>query len=254
VKTRTRGGVGIFDDDFELSVSELETISSELDINALLARLLKRYGLKHAVYHAVALPGVPDANPLLLLTYPEEWVKRYVSQNYFAIDPVVIAGATNLLPIDWDSLDLRGRAARQVFGEAAELGIGRHGLTFPIRGARNDHALFTVTSDVPSREWQNLRKAYMRDFQILGHFVHGKVLEIHHGTVPPYKPLSPRERECLHWAAQGLINKQIANRLGISERVVRAYFESARHKLGCLNRGHVLARAVSLRIVGPASA
>ncbi len=245
--------MGTFDADFDLSVSELETISSELDLKALLNRLLKRYGLKHAVYHAVALPGIPESNPLLLLTYPDEWVARYVSRNYFVVDPVVAAAMNSLLPIDWNSLDLSGRAARQVFGEAAELGIGSHGLTFPIRGARGDNALFTVTSDVSQRDWQTLRKAYVRDFQILGHFVHGKVLEIHHGITPPHKSLSPRERECLHWAAQGLINKEIAGRLGISERVVRAYFESARHKLGCLNRGHVLARAVSLRIIGPAS-
>jgi DNA-binding CsgD family transcriptional regulator len=243
----------MFDRQFDESVSELEAIASELELRALLKRLLKRYGLKHAVYHAVALPGVSQTNPLLILTYPDEWVQRYVSRNYFALDPVVAAAANSLLPIDWESLDLSGRAARQVFGEAAELGIGDHGLTFPIRGARGDHALFTVTSELPRRDWQTLRKAYMRDFQILGHFIHGKVLELHHGIATPRKPLSPRERECLHWAAQGLINKEIAHRLGISERVVRAYFESARHKLGCVNRGHVLARAVSLRIVGPAS-
>jgi DNA-binding CsgD family transcriptional regulator len=243
--------VATFDDDFDLSVSELESVSSELDIRALLGRLLRRYGLKHAVYHAVALPGIPENNPLLLLTYPDEWVKRYVSQNYFAIDPVVAAATNSLLPIDWNSLNLNGRAARQVFGEAADLGIGHQGLTFPIRGARGDHALFTITSDVPRRDWELLRKSYMRDFQILSHFVHGKVVELHHGLAPPHKALSPRERECLHWAAQGQTNKAIANQLGISERVVRAYFESARHKLGCLNRGHVLARAVSLRIIGP---
>jgi DNA-binding CsgD family transcriptional regulator len=93
----------------------------------------------------------------------------------------------------------------------------------------------------------------MRDFQLLAHFVHGKVLELEHGVVLPFKPLSAREREVLSWAATGLTNDQIAYKLSISERVVRAYFESARHKLNCLNRSHVLARAVSMRIVGPAS-
>jgi DNA-binding CsgD family transcriptional regulator len=65
--------------------------------------------------------------------------------------------------------------------------------------------------------------------------------------------LSAREREVLSRAATGLNNDQIAHKLEISERVVRTCFESARHKLNCLNRSHVLTRAVGLRLVGPAS-
>jgi len=244
--------VGPFEDAFDLSISEIEGIKSESELRAFLDRLLKRYNVRHAVYHAVALPKIDQANPVLILTYPDEWVQRYVRQNYFTIDPVVAAGATSLLPIDWARLDKRGPGAKRVFGEASELGIGKHGLTFPIRGATGDHALFTITSNVCDAEWEKLRTIYLRDFQVLGHFIHGKVLEFQHGVLPPLKPLSSRERECLSWAAAGKTNKAIARQLGISERVVRAYFESARHKLNCLNRGHVLARAVSLRIIGPA--
>jgi DNA-binding CsgD family transcriptional regulator len=79
------------------------------------------------------------------------------------------------------------------------------------------------------------------------------VLALDHAVALPFKPLSAREREVLSWAATGLHNDQIAHKLAISERVVRAYFESARHKLNCLNRSHVLARAVGLRMVGPAA-
>ena len=245
--------MGPFEDAFDVSVSELERVTSEPALREFLDRLLKRYNVKHAVYHAVALPKVDRANPVLILTYPNEWVQRYVGQNYFTIDPVVAAGAISLLPIDWARLDKRGPGAKRVFGEASELGIGRQGLSFPIRGATGDHALFTITSKVSDAEWKKLTSTYLRDFQVLGHFIHGKVLEFQHGVTAPIKPLSSRERECLNWAAVGKTNKAIARQLGISERVVRAYFESARHKLNCLNRGHVLARAVSLRLIGPAS-
>ena len=122
-----------------------------------------------------------------------------------------------------------------------------------MRGPVGDHALFTVTSNANRFEWLKLRSSYMRDLQLLAHFVHGKVLEFERGQSSPMKPLSAREREVLTWAARGLTNDQIAHKLQISERVVRAYFESARNKLNCLNRSHVLARAVSLRLVGPTS-
>ena len=40
-------------------------------------------GLAHLVYHAVHVPG-SKPNPLLLLTYDDSWVRRYVAQDYFA--------------------------------------------------------------------------------------------------------------------------------------------------------------------------
>jgi DNA-binding CsgD family transcriptional regulator len=245
--------MGIFDDSFEMSISEVEAIASMDDLRAFIQRLLQRYDLNNAVYHAVALPNHVEPNPVIVFTYPEQWANHYIQENYFAIDPVVGAAARNLLPFDWSELDLRGFKVKQMFGEANEFKIGRQGLSFPIRGPLGDHALFTITSGANSTEWQKLKRGYMRDFQLLAHFVHGKVLEFQHGVVLPIKPLSAREREVLSWAARGLTNDQIAYKLGISERVVRAYFESARHKLNCLNRSHVLARAVSLRLVGPAS-
>ena len=245
--------MGLFDDSFERSISEVEDIGSMDALRVFMGRLLQRYDLRHAVYHALSLPNHIDANPVIILTYPEQWAEHYIAQNYFAIDPVVGAASSNLLPFDWSELSHRGAKVKQMFGEANEFDIGRQGLSFPIRGPLGDHALFSITSNVDSGEWHKLRHSYMRDFQLLAHFVHGKVLEFQHGVMLPFKPLSAREREVLSWAATGLHNDQIAYKLDISERVVRAYFESARHKLNCLNRSHVLARAVSLRIVGPAS-
>lgn len=245
--------MGEFDDAFNVSLSEVEAVRSMDDLRTFVTRLLQRYDLRHAVYHAVALPTRAEANPVAVFTYPEQWAQHYIEKNYFAVDPVVGAAATNLLPFDWSRLDRRGPRAKQLFGEANEFGIGRQGLTFPIRGPTGDHALFTVTSDLKPNEWEKLRKLYMRDFQLLAHFVHGKVLEFEHGITFPVKQLSSREREVLSWAARGLQNDAIAHKLGLSESAVRAYFASARHKLNCVSRSHVLAVAVSLRLIGPAS-
>lgn len=241
-----------FDVDYEQVIDLLEKARSEEELRNVIQQILSWYGLRHYVYHAVSFPGRSDANPILMLSYPPEWVDRYVSQNYFKIDPVVAAGAVAVLPVDWGRLDRRSFHARRLFGEAAEFGIGGQGLTFPIRGASGDSALFTITSDVADAEWERLKRAYMRDFQMIAHLVHGKALEIHGGEAGGQVPvLSPRERECLQAAAEGRTNKEIAWALGISERVVRAYFETARHKLNCLNRSHVVSRAMALHLIQP---
>ena len=245
--------MGLFDHSFELTVSEVESVRSMAELRPFISRMLERYGLRHAVYLAVTLPNHIEPHPVLVSTYPEQWAQRYVEQDYLAIDPVIGAAATGLLPFDWSELSHRGIRVKQMFNESQEFGIGQHGLGFPVRGPLGDQALFSVTSNASAGDWQKLRSSYMRDLQLLAHFVHGKVLEFERGATFPIKPLSAREREVLSWAARGLNNDQIAFKLGISERVVRAYFESARHKLNCLNRSHVLARAVSLRLVGPTS-
>ncbi|GAA5142427.1 response regulator transcription factor [Nocardioides marinquilinus] len=48
--------------------------------------------------------------------------------------------------------------------------------------------------------------------------------------------LSPREREVLQLVAQGLANKQIARRLGITERTVKAHVGSVFRRIGVADR------------------
>jgi DNA-binding NarL/FixJ family response regulator len=58
-------------------------------------------------------------------------------------------------------------------------------------------------------------------------------------AAPPDDPaaeLSPREREVLDLVAQGLANKQIARRLGITERTVKAHVGSLFRRIGVADR------------------
>jgi two-component system, NarL family, response regulator DegU len=50
-------------------------------------------------------------------------------------------------------------------------------------------------------------------------------------TEPYISPLTPREMEILNYVAQGLLNKQIANQLGISEQTIKNHVTSMLRKL-----------------------
>jgi DNA-binding CsgD family transcriptional regulator len=54
--------------------------------------------------------------------------------------------------------------------------------------------------------------------------------------VPSGEALTPREREVLRLLAEGLPNKTIANRLGISDQTVKFHVASIVGKLGATNR------------------
>lgn len=53
--------------------------------------------------------------------------------------------------------------------------------------------------------------------------------------------LSPRQAQILNLAANGLSDKQIANRLGITHRTVRTHFEKLFHDRGIRNRSQAIA-------------
>jgi DNA-binding NarL/FixJ family response regulator len=55
-------------------------------------------------------------------------------------------------------------------------------------------------------------------------------------TTPAATELTPRESEVLVLVRQGLANKQIARRLGISERTVKAHLTSAFQRIGVVDR------------------
>ena len=56
--------------------------------------------------------------------------------------------------------------------------------------------------------------------------------------------LTPRERECLNWAARGKSEWEISQILGISEHTSEKHLLNAKTKLGASNRVHAVAEAI----------
>ena len=69
------------------------------------------------------------------------------------------------------------------------------------------------------------------------------------GAAPPAGAITPRELEVLHLLAQGLRNKEIADRLGIVERTVKSHVGSILAKLDAGNRTEAVAVAVQRRLI-----
>ena len=65
----------------------------------------------------------------------------------------------------------------------------------------------------------------------------------------PYEGLTPRERQVLHLAAEGLANAAIAERLGISARTAETHRARVLHKLGLRNQTDLVRWAIHRGIV-----
>src|SRR5882724_2418367 len=192
-----------FSSPFETALERILQTTTLDDLSSLMAELRDLYGLTNIVYHAVYLPSVQVPNPILLLTYDPEWVKRYTERDYYRIDPVVRNGRSGFLPLDWSEVDHESFEARNFFEEADKFGVGRRGITIPIRGPGGERALLSVTSNSSIREWNNCRLVYMRDFQLLSHFLHDRAVRLSNLRLTGAKlALSDREKECIQLAAR----------------------------------------------------
>jgi DNA-binding CsgD family transcriptional regulator len=61
--------------------------------------------------------------------------------------------------------------------------------------------------------------------------------------------LTPREVDCLRWAANGKTDGEIADILSIARWTVVTYLQNAKIKLNCSNRTSAVATALSLGII-----
>lgn len=68
-------------------------------------------------------------------------------------------------------------------------------------------------------------------------------------TPPLIEPLTPRELEVLRLLADGLPNKTIARRLGISEHTVKFHVNAILGKLGAAGRTEAVVRATRLGLI-----
>lgn len=65
----------------------------------------------------------------------------------------------------------------------------------------------------------------------------------------PPQDLTERERDILQRLADGWISQAIASELGVTERTVFHYVGTAKQKLGCTTRSHLIATAVKRGLI-----
>ncbi len=225
-------------------LEEIDDLAESAKLSTLLQKLLDIYDLKSVAYLGAGLADRRDRRPYLAVTYSAEWVEHYKTEQFVDVDPAVQVGLRRLLPVDWAEFDREDKKVRRLFGEASEFGLGRRGISLPVHGRYGDRALLSVTSDASARDWHHLRLRYMRDFQLLALHMHQAILRLEGDRCAPRSALSPRERECLQWVAEGKTYWECAMILGLSEHTVRCYLESVRHKLGESNMVVEAAREV----------
>ena len=158
-------------------------------------------------------------------------------------------------PMDWKNLDWSEPQARKMLKEARAAGLGNQGWSVPIWGPNGEFALFAVNHHASDAEWAVFIQQRAKEILMISHLVHQQAMRIvREETEPPSANLSPREREALTELSLGHSRAEVADALHISENTLRAYIDSARHKLGALNVTHAVALAQARGVILPRGA
>ncbi|SDN38347.1 LuxR family transcriptional regulator [Afipia sp. GAS231] len=183
----------------------------------------------------LGLPRQSRGRPRLITTYPEEWTSHYLKSRYELIDPVIAQALQTPEPFQWgigSRSPFDSPKHHQLLDEAAQFGI-RTGFTVPIHDGRGPIAALTFAANKREAPFETCINSHARVLQLMAIYFHAHVRR--KLTDQPKIGgilLSPRESECLQWAAQGKSSWEIGRILGISRHTVASYLDNAKQKLG----------------------
>jgi len=237
-----------FDDTLQI----IDGIHQCMSIDGVRDRLLaysRRLGLASAMVGIVPSPRLPSAqqlNNVLFSQWPAEWFRRYVEKNYATDDPVVRQAVAEQRAFSWSEANQRfGSAIRaeKVIGDATEFRL-HDGFASPLTTVEGSVVLVSLGGEQFDPDPEN-RGA----LALITAYAVGRALQLFASESADLPHLTPRETECLKWAAAGKSEWEISQILGISEHTAERHLLNAKTRLGAVNRVQAVAEAIRLGLI-----
>jgi LuxR family quorum sensing-dependent transcriptional regulator len=185
-------------------------------------------------------------NRILLQRFPNEWADRYNRRGYIYRDPIVERLQVDRTPFTWTDAYLSSDHADNVLlieGESGEFGL-RGGFVVPI--ALLDKCVAAISFGGSDDELSPNDQSML---SFLANYAVGAILQRRCSARRARGRISPREYDCLLWAAEGKTDWEIATILGISKPTVTKHILSAREKLGAVTKAHAIVIALRQNII-----
>ncbi len=178
-------------------------------------------------------------------TYDEGYMAVYLRDYSPLRDGAFRTCFRDLLPLDWADLRKKDETVATIHSIAERYGVGRHGISIPIREPGVGDAMFSVNFECEDRHWDALRAELVKDVHLFAHYYHLRMRNVI-ASQPARSgfDLSRREREVLLWAAEGKTAWETARLLGVSESAVNLYASKAMQKLRAKTKTQAVAIAV----------
>ncbi len=244
-----------------LACAELiEAIGSAGDVDSIhrvCSRFCREAGFSHFIYGAQFPVSFVRPRIVVISGYPTEWREHYENCGYMAFDPTVRHCASRVTPAVWRDLDISKESrdqqtVRRFWQEADDFGL-RSGVSFPIHGQSGEFGMLSLASPEPSGKTARMVQGILPIGQLMANYVHEAARRVFDQECLPIRHdgLTPRERECLLWTAEGKTAWEIGNILGVAERTVVFHLQNVTEKLHVTNRAQAVARAIACGYINP---
>ncbi len=167
--------------------------------------------------------------------YPREWVHRYTSRGYMLYDPVIRWAYENTGYARWHEIDTPD--LHDILQQAREFGLN-FGLVIAYRNGVSD----------PHRSFGSFARED-RDFTNIEIIELSEMLVSLHDNKPPVTNLTAAELEVLAMLKEGMLMKQVAAELGVSESAIKARLKNAKQKLSAKTNTHAASVASDLGLI-----
>lgn len=215
----------------EIGLSLVEQCANGSDLSEIISDFLtaiRAFGFDACAAGAWVGIGHNRMNRFYFNNWPEDWQAIYRDNNLLPVDPIVSEARRRHAPFLWSEVP---RERRLTGKSAAVFALGdaygwTEGLVVPLHGPGGYQGAVSFAALRPLR-------LDARDRAIL----HMMALAVHDrcrtaAEQPlPLAVLTPRERQCMQWAAAGKSDKQIAGLLGISQVTAHFHIEQVKKKL-----------------------
>lgn len=227
-------------DDPDLAAA-LKSAGSGTAVTAILDRTVRAVGLD------VFAIGCPNEEGWMALTWSTDWLSHYLESGLLETDPLVAEARRRMFPFAWSDVRQRPLAKEEAatLAQAAAAGY-REGYCVPVHGPAGYLALASIAGDRDTLHPQE--RALLQTAMLLGH---QRLVELEGSDQRGRPALTPRERECLLWVAEGRGDADIADILRIGETTVRFHVENAKRKLDSRTRAQAVARAIWRNLINP---
>jgi DNA-binding CsgD family transcriptional regulator len=239
---------------FEEFITQTNRASSQDEVFALFREALSNLGYDSVVYSLLTdHPSIGrKAGHGVMGNYPEDWMKYYMANGYFAKDPIPKHAFTTTSAYTWEHVvetcSITGKQ-RRLMHEAEEAKL-KCGAAVAVYGPNFEVAGIGIASTVggvnPSTDTLSLIRALFYQF----HLAYSQ-FDLPRAQLIKHVYLTPREREVLSFSAEGKSIPVIATILSISSNTVHFHLKNIYAKLDVASKQTAVVKAIRLGLITP---
>lgn len=232
------------------SFDAMERANTSDELRVEMKKFADGLGFAHFAYALTIRAPSLKAQQYVINGFPQEWLERYLSRDYFKVDPVVQHAGASSLPMIWSDYQFGDGKSAEFWEEAKSFGL-EAGLSFAVHEQPGVTGIFSIARDkVLDLQGQDLA-ALIGRAQLFASLLHHAVSRVVLPTLLPEQAaaLTRRELECLKLAADGKTAWEIGRILSIAERTAVFHLNNVIRKLGATNKTQAIVRAVALKLV-----